>query len=362
LRTGGSGFPLDPVNQRIIERDADYSITEVNIATLDQHLQGKLQTGEVQHNLLVGLDFTHYSRDRASQYIAKYDTIDVYAPVYGHAAPVALSDEPRSTQQQLGLYLQDQMKIGRWIIATGLRRDHVNNALVGSADEKDGATTKRFGIMYLLPNGWSPYASYSESFTPLAGTNAYGARFKPLRGEQIEGGVKYMPANGNSQFTAAVWRIKEKNQTTEDPGNPLNQIQVGQTKSRGIELEWKANVTRTFEALAHYNYAELDDQLTAQPQNQAAVWGKWRFSIGNVQGLSFGAGARYMSSFKDGIAPTTPSVTLLDAMLAWDTPHWRYALNINNLTDKTYNSVCLARGDCWYGARRSVVASATYRF
>jgi iron complex outermembrane receptor protein len=362
LRTGGTGFPIDPVNQRLIERDADYSITKVHIATLDQHLQGKLQTGAMQHSLVAGLDFTHYHRDRASQYIEKYDTIDVYAPVYGHAAPVALAEEPRSTQRQVGLYLQDQMKIGQWIVSAGLRHDRVNNALDGSEDEKSHATTKRLGVMYQLENGWSPYVSYSESFTPVAGTDTYGGRFIPLRGEQIEGGVKYMPADGNNQFTAAVWHIDEKNQLIEDPANVLNKIQAGKTKNQGVELEWKGRVTRTVDALAHYNYTELDDQLTAVPRHQAAVWGKWRFAIGNVQGLSFGAGVRYMSSSKDGVAPRTPSVTLLDAMLAWDTPHWRYALNVNNLTDKTYNAVCLSRGDCWYGARRSVVASATYRF
>jgi len=69
-----------------------------------------------------------------------------------------------------------------------------------------------------------------------------------------------------------------------------------------------------------------------------------------------------MSSFRDGSAPRTPSVTLLDMMLAWDNGPWRYALNINNLTDKLYNSTCLSRGDCWYGARRTAVATATYRF
>jgi len=49
-------------------------------------------------------------------------------------------------------------------------------------------------------------------------------------------------------------------------------------------------------------------------------------------------------------------------MLAYESAKWRYALNINNATDKTYFSTCLARGDCWYGARRNIVASATYRF
>jgi len=49
-------------------------------------------------------------------------------------------------------------------------------------------------------------------------------------------------------------------------------------------------------------------------------------------------------------------------MLAYDTKHYRLALNANNLFDKVYVSTCLERGDCWYGVRRSVVASVTYKF
>jgi iron complex outermembrane recepter protein len=55
-------------------------------------------------------------------------------------------------------------------------------------------------------------------------------------------------------------------------------------------------------------------------------------------------------------------VALLDLLLAYDTTNWRYALNINNATDKTYFGTCLSRGDCWFGAKRNVIASATYRF
>ena len=363
LRTGGSGFPLDPVNQRIIERDADYSVTKVHIATLDQHLQGKIQTGDVQHTLLAGLDYTRYRRDRDSQYVASYDTIDIYDPVYGNPAPVSLSEEPRAVQRQVGLYLQDQMKIGsNWVVVAGLRHDRASNEVAGSEDEKDRATTKRLGLMYLAENGWSPYVSYSESFTPISGTDFYGERYKPKRGKQVEGGVKYMPADGDSQVTAAIWSIREENQQIQDPNNGNNQIQAGRTKSRGVELEWRGAITKSIDALAHYNYTDLDEDLDDVPQHQAALWGKWRFSVAGLDGFSAGAGVRYMSSFRDGDAPTTPSVTLYDAMLAWENRHWRYALNINNLTDEVYVASCLSRGDCWYGARRSVVASATYRF
>jgi iron complex outermembrane receptor protein len=69
-----------------------------------------------------------------------------------------------------------------------------------------------------------------------------------------------------------------------------------------------------------------------------------------------------MSAFRDGAAPETPSVTLYDAMISLDQGQWRYALNVQNLADKVYVATCLGRGDCWYGARRTVVASAAYRF
>ena len=73
-----------------------------------------------------------------------------------------------------------------------------------------------------------------------------------------------------------------------------------------------------------------------------------------------------MSGFRDiestGAGPRVPSVALLDLMLAYESDKWRYALNINNVTDKVYFSTCLARGDCWYGTRRNVVATATYKF
>ena len=56
------------------------------------------------------------------------------------------------------------------------------------------------------------------------------------------------------------------------------------------------------------------------------------------------------------------SVNLVDAMISWDSQQWRVALNVNNLADKTYVSTCLGRGDCWYGARRNTVLSASYKW
>lgn len=58
----------------------------------------------------------------------------------------------------------------------------------------------------------------------------------------------------------------------------------------------------------------------------------------------------------------TPAVTLFDTMVAYEQDAWRLSLNVNNLEDETYYSTCLVRGDCFIGARRSLVGRLAYRF
>jgi iron complex outermembrane receptor protein len=94
----------------------------------------------------------------------------------------------------------------------------------------------------------------------------------------------------------------------------------------------------------------------------ASLWATYRFN-GALAGLTLGGGARYVGTSYDGMDNNPiPSVTLADAMMSYNAGAWMYRFNVNNLFDKTYVSVCLSRGDCFYGARRSAVLSATYRF
>ena len=158
-----------------------------------------------------------------------------------------------------------------------------------------------------------------------------------------------------------MYDLREKNQLVSDPSTNLSR-QVGETQASGVELEVKAALRKDFDLVASYTYTNVDEPLEEVPHDQASVWGKWRFMVAGQPGFSVGAGVRYKSSFHDGAAPTVPSVTLLDAMLAWENTHWRAALNVSNLTDKTYVATCLGRGDCWFGARRNAVASLTYRW
>lgn len=359
--------PLDPFagdpQQRLLPREGWFAKTEARMQNIDQHVEGRFKTGAVDHQMLVGLDAVRFKQDER-QTFATVPAIDIFNPVHVPYTPPPLPAPVKSSQRQVGLYLQDQMKIGEhWIVVAGLRHDRVKNGIVGQGDEDSSATTRRLGVMFHDWAGWSPYVSYSESFTPLAGSNAItGARYKPQKGEQVEAGVKFEPAGRDLSFTAATYELREENRLVPDPRNPNTSVQAGKTKVSGLELELTGKLTSSFDLTAHYNYLDNDKQLEATPRHQAAVWGKQRFSLGGRDGFAAGLGLRYMGAFDSPPAPTTPSVTLADALVSYETGAWRWALNVNNLTDKRYFSICMGRGDCWFGARRNVGLSATFVF
>ncbi|MCE7074568.1 TonB-dependent siderophore receptor, partial [Bordetella bronchiseptica] len=217
--------------------------------------------------------------------------LDLYQPVYGTLPDYAMSDVPKNKQQQIGVYLQDQIKFDRnWIVVAGLRHDRVANSVEGADKETDNATTKRLGLMYAADNGWSPYLSYSESFTPIAGTDNSGNRWVPMRGKQWEAGLKYMPQDTGYEATLAAYDLRERNRQTNDPSDPTNQVQTGKTRTRGIELEFRGRVTPQMDVIANYNYTDIDPQLEGLPKHTFSLWSKYRFSVGDVHGFAAGAG------------------------------------------------------------------------
>jgi len=360
------GWFEDPVDKRVIGRFVQAEHSRAKMLATDQHVQADFLTGALKHKLLAGVDYADYRKSILAFYNfpAAYGgtapTIDVYNPVYTGYTPGPMTEQPASKVRQTGVYLQDQVRWNDWIVVAGLRRDNARMSL-GTDQEDVGATTKRLGVLYALPGGWSPYLSYSESFTPLSpGTTLFGSQIlQPQRGQQVEAGVKYEPAGSPVAFNVAAYKLREKNLAI-DTGLGLEQ--VGSTRTDGVEMEFKGRVNRALDVVANYTYTDVDEQIEALPAHQVSAWGRYRFALAGINGFSAGAGVRYTSSFADGGAPTVPSVALLDLMLAYEATHWRYAVNVGNATDKQYVSTCLRRGDCWFGARRNVVASATYTF
>ncbi len=350
---------------------------ESRVTSGDLVVQGAVQTGALRHTLLFGVDGTVHHAGQASAEMAA-SPLDVYAPRYGVDPEPHLDGAlPKQSRiRRIGFLAQDQVKFSeQWSVRAGVRHDKVRNTAVGSPANKDSATSFNVGAVYQVQPGLAPYASYSESFTPVAGTDAAGKAFKPKRGEQFEVGLKWEPAGVPLQASAAVYSLKEKNRLANDPNQVGSSIQLGQARVKGLEAELKAELG-DWNVLGSYTYTrarasaatwggDLDStqQIEGIPEHSASAWVVYDFGRLGVPGLKMGGGARYVGRNGDGTGRVfVPSVALADAMASYETGPWRFALNVNNLADKAYIATCLARGDCWFGQRRKVVLTADYRW
>lgn len=410
-------------NLRYLENDTDFAVvspdtaltnptnltrgaytTKENIRSfaLDNQAEGKFFTGPFQHTTLFGIDYRNAvdTTLNGSSAPGSVPAINAFNPVYG--LPFTVIQGVSSTRQrldQVGVYAQDQIKFDNWVTLLGVRRDEANsrtdNLLTGvdGAPKSDSAVSKRGALLYKFDSGVAPYIQYTESFQPTAGTDFFNQAFLPTRGQQQEVGVKYQP-DARSLFSVAVFNLTQQNVLTPDPdpthlrAGARTNVQTGEVRSRGVELEGKTQVNRSLSLLTSYTYldqivtqsnnaAQLGKRLVGMPTHAAAAWADYTFRGGALDGFGLSGGVRYIG----GSAGTTsnflpnsttpffiPSVTLFDAAVHYDLaglgPRFKgflFQVNATNIFDKTYVGYC-QDGGCYYGLRRQAIATLRYRW
>lgn len=369
----------DPANFLLMSRKVFGSREKIGALALDNQAQADFRVGETQHKLLIGLDYQRTRIDQVTFSGGSASPLNIYAPVYG--GPIELPDpyfNGITRLTQTGFYLQDQIKWGeRWTLMLGGRYDNAESTVDSRIDGtrqrmRDHKFTSRAGLVYLHPSGWAPYLSYSESFAPTATIDPVsGNPFKPESGKQVEAGVRYQPVDSKALYSAAVFDLRRKNYISYNPDSQPKQ--TGEISVRGLELEATAEIASRMNLTASYSYtpraivtassnpSEIGKQATAVPRHRLSVWADYRFA----NGVKVGLGARYTgSNYGDGEAAwpsKVPASTVFDAMVGYDIDRWSLALNLRNLTNKTYIANC-GYGNCYYGYPRTAVATATYRW
>lgn len=381
LLTVNPADPADPANFRDIGRVVFGSQEKARSLVVDTHAQAKWRSGDWAHTALVGLDHQNTRYDQTTVYGGTVPSIDAFQPVFGRG-PIVLPDpyiDARVQLRQTGLYLQDHLKWqDRWVFTLGTRYDRAStrtdNHLDGtSGRQSDGQFSSRAGVVYLAPEGWAPYASYSESFTPNGTVNpATGRAFEPETGRQLEAGLRWQPPGRKDSYSWAAFRLQRQNYVTTDPSTNIPRI-TGEVTVHGMEFEaqlrpvaaWNVVAAYTFipkaDVTASSNAAEVGKQLNPVSRHQISLWTDYRWA----SGVKLGLGARYMGSNRGVFGSTpvpVPSYTVFDAMLGYDLGPWSLALNLRNLTDKSYLVACNGTSTCGFGSQRKVVASATYRW
>ncbi|WP_343741829.1 TonB-dependent siderophore receptor [Herbaspirillum huttiense] len=367
--------------------------TESDTFTADNQLQADFSTGAVQHKVLMGVDF-HHTAGTVRGYVspntlAGYVLSNLYTTSYGNLPAVSENYNLRTVDDQLGFYLQDQLKIAeRWFVSAGIRHDRsqqtVSNAIARTRTERsDRANTRNLGLVHELANGVSPYLSYTESFTPTTGTSFGGDMLKPERAKQYEAGVKYAPVNTNALFTLAVFDLRRQNVATTDLAHAGYSVQTGAARSKGVELEGKLSLTEGLSLTSSYSYTNAKvtsnnatssstntegKALPGAARHNAGVLADYAFRGGALAGAHVSAGVRYIGRSYGNALNTfeVPSVTLLDFGARLDlgriNADWRnfeLAFKLNNVTDRVY-AFCSEL--CEYGARRTGLVQLTTRW
>jgi iron complex outermembrane receptor protein len=373
-------------DDRVLDRSIYDKYTRFNMVTTDHNLRFDFATGPLTHKLLAGVDYLHSKQKGTTTYDIA-GPIDIYDPVYDPAnvPDVAPEADPRARNTQLGFYVQDQIDYAdRVTLVLGGRRDRATAWAEGATKQVDHATTFRAGLIVKVTPRIAPYVSYSESFTPVIGLDADGNTFKPQRGRQWEGGLRWQP-DRRTLVSAAYFDIKGTNLLATDPNDGNYQIQLGTITSRGFEIEAVRVLPDNYTITAAYSHVKartgfdpdplrVGRPIEAVPANTASIWGDKRFALSNDVALRIGAGLRYVGPtyqadvFYD-IAPEgaveqlrTPGFTLVDALIGVDWGEWALGINATNLFDKSYYAQCSVRSACSFGYARNVIGTLSYRF
>jgi iron complex outermembrane receptor protein len=350
----------------------------LNNYTLDTQAQAKFNTGAVSQTVLFGFDLQRVTNRISRGY--GLGTIDIFDPDYSDIPYVPDTTKEYIGQTQYGLYAQDQLRYKDWTLTIGGRQDWAR-----TSDTIDGAQTQsqqhaftwRAGLSWQLASGIAPYVSYATSFQPQAGSTFDGTPFQPTRGKQYEVGVKFQPKGYNALFTLAAFDLRQQNVETLDDDHPGFMTQTGEIRSRGFEAEARMSLTDSLNLIASYAYlnqtvtaAAPDDPSlgktppTGSPTNMASLWLDYTLHGGELRGLGFGGGLRYIGAAVGDTANTfkVPSHFLVDAAVYYDVRNWHFAINANNLFNRQYIAYCNSATQCYYGADRSVIGTARYQW
>ncbi|NIJ38180.1 iron complex outermembrane receptor protein [Sphingopyxis panaciterrae] len=378
--------PFLDAGNRILPRYRYDKYTDLDMVTTDHNLRFDFATGPLTHKLLVGIDYLRSTLQGSTIYDAAAP-IDIYDPDYSPANVPELDAErdPNSRNTQLGLYVQDQIDYADVVtLVLGARRDRATSWSEGDAKQVDHATTFRAGLIVKPGMGFAPYVSYSESFNPITGIDFFGDSFRPQRGRQWEGGLRWQP-DANMLLSAAYFDIKGSNLLATDPNNGENQIQVGTVRSRGFELEASRVLPGNYTITASYSHVKARTgfdtdpllvglPISAIPKDTASLWGEKSVALGSDLMLRIGLGVRYVGATEEAAAfydvdpdgqierLRTPGFTLADALLALEWKKWSLSVNATNLFDKNYYAQCSVRSACSFGYARNVIGTLGYRF
>ncbi|RXF71050.1 TonB-dependent receptor [Arcticibacter tournemirensis] len=260
-------------------------------------IMGDLATGPVIHRLMAGVDMGNLktwgdfgSAQEPDLRLGDNKVFNIYNPEYGIPMDsIPVFDRSRSIQIRsgsstyltnltyTGVYLQDEIRMLDEKLRLTLAGRFTHAVTVGKTNKthiSDNIFSPRVGLSYSVTKDFSAYALYDQSFLPVGGQDFAGDPFKPIRGNNVELGLKKDWFDGKWNTTIAAYKITKKNVLTQDLDpehraiNPNAQVQVGEIESKGIELDIVGEIVSGLSVVLNYAYT---DAIVSKDNNPELV-------------------------------------------------------------------------------------------
>jgi iron complex outermembrane receptor protein len=364
--------------------------------TLTNYFTYKFKTGKASHTLLAGYDYVRSAVNLNQQYYELPDqfgmgsgivsTFSLKNPLYFQrpANTYLLSDYNNDASDvnsniyhTQSVYLQDQVNVGKWKLLGSLREEFY------VADDGNGLSEKvflpRIGIVYSLGSNLNCYATYNGGFDPFeASTSAqvFDAPFKPLTSQLVEIGLKGNFLNDKLFASVALYRLTLQNVAVNanDISNPNLFVQQGENRSEGVEAEATGYVLQNLSVNLSYAYCsaivtrsniatEIGTRVENAPRNTSSSWIKYTFIEGALKGFGLAAGHTRVG-IRNTLDPAVilPGYFIVNGGVQYAQKHYRFALNIYNITNQTYWAGAYNNVNKWPGAPRNCMLNLGYTF
>ena len=343
----------------------------------------KVGTGGVRHTLLLGVEAGVQKTENFRTPNNANGTVNTAAPTtYAPGVFTGVQNENEVDLNVVGVYLQDQIDLGRYIqLVGGVRYDRFDlefddrRAVPTDAARVDEVVSPRGGVIFKPAQNASLYFSYSKSFLPQSGDqfNALTpvtADLEPESFENLEIGAKWN-LTAHLELAAALYRLDRENTRANGP-TPGTFVLTGEQRSKGAEITLAGSVTDRWEMIAGYAYqdAEITETTTAAPAGRAlalvpthsfSFWStyqvlpRWRVGAGVIH-----QGDRFATVSN---AVTLPDFTRLDAAVYFAlSDSIDLQVNVENLTNALYFATAHNDNNITPGAPRNVRAALRARF
>lgn len=314
--------------------------------------------GSVGNKILLGLEYGNQDTvNNRRNGVLSSNTLNLANIVYPTVTFGALVRNTESSVQFVSAYAQDQISFGEHVdVVVGLRYDRFEikgTDLIGTprpfarTDEK---VSPRIGLIVKPQENISIYGSYSQSFLPRSGEQFFTLtptqqNLAPEKFTNYELGAKW-DIRPDLNVTLALFQLDRTNATTPDPANVTATINIGETRTKGIELALTGRITPQWQMSGGYTYQDAKLRgnsfvaLGQVPKHQFALWNRYDFSSRVGAGLGVIHQSSQFAAIRTSATTTRlPAFTRVDAALFFKAnDRLEFQVNVENLLNKEYFS------------------------